>query len=83
MDGKTGKTYTAEEFQLAVLTVSENLVNHFGLVNGDVVCFQCENSDLFLIGLIGVIAAGGIATSCPATVPYCMRSDIRVLLRVF
>ncbi len=73
IDYNTRRSWTAKEFQSAVSNVSYHFINNFNLVRGDVVCFYCPNSDLLSIGTIATIAAGGIATACSSSGPYCKR----------
>jgi acyl-CoA synthetase (AMP-forming)/AMP-acid ligase II len=69
IDCPTGRRHTANQVYNHVLNVAAAFIE-LGLKKGEVVCFVCSNSDFYGIGLLGVIAAGGVFTACSDQCPY-------------
>ncbi|XP_054162428.1 uncharacterized protein LOC128960383 [Oppia nitens] len=69
VDCPTGRRHNALQVSDHILNIAAAFIE-MGLNKGDIVLFVSPNSDYYAIGLLGVIAAGGVFTSCSELSSY-------------
>ncbi|CAG2166914.1 unnamed protein product, partial [Oppiella nova] len=75
IDSTSQRKWSRSEVLDSCLNFAYFLVNDCKLTKGDIVCFVANNNDIHGIGILGVLAAGGVYCSLPrhATQFYCKK----------